>query len=195
MNKTKKAIFNAGIAVFSKSGYNGATVDDIALEAGVAKGTLYYHFKSKEDIFNFIIQEGLNMLENELQIIEDENLDPIETLNRICKLQLTLLYNDKDFFKVIISQLWGQELRQSELRNKLFLYIHEIEKVMQSAMDKGLLVTGNISLMAYTFFGSLISAAVYEVSNMEKMNLDEVIDNVTNIALNGILKKNTNSEV
>ena len=40
MNKTKKAIFNAAIKVFSIEGYDSATVDEIASEAGVAKGTL-----------------------------------------------------------------------------------------------------------------------------------------------------------
>jgi AcrR family transcriptional regulator len=48
MNKTKNTIFEAAIKVFSSNGYNGATMDDIALNAGVAKGTLYYHFKSKK---------------------------------------------------------------------------------------------------------------------------------------------------
>lgn len=189
MNKTKKAIFKAAIIVFSKCGYNGSTVDDIALEAGVAKGTLYYHFKSKEDIFNFIIQQGLDIMEEELQVIEQEQLEPIETLVMICRVQLTVLYRDKNFFKVILSQLWGQELRQLELRNKLARYINGIEKIIKDAMDKGLIREGNPSLMAYTFFGSLISAAIYEVANLDKVNLEEVIDNVTNITLKGLLVK------
>lgn len=190
MNKTKKAIFKAAIIVFSKCGYNGSTVDDIALEAGVAKGTLYYHFKSKEEIFNFIIQEGLDIMEEELDVIEKEHLEPIETLMMICRVQLTLLYRDKNFFKVILSQLWGQELRQLELRNKLVRYIGGIEKIMQKAMDRGLIREGNPSLMAYTFFGSLISAAVYEVANLDKINLDEVIENVISITLKGLMIKN-----
>ena len=55
MNRTKKAIFEAAINVFATSGYNGSTVDEIASKANVAKGTLYYNFKSKEEIFNFVI--------------------------------------------------------------------------------------------------------------------------------------------
>lgn len=189
MNKTKKAIFEAAITVFSKCGYNGAAVDDIAVEAGVAKGTLYYHFKSKEEIFNFIIQEGLDLMEEEVEIIKKENLDPIETLMSICRAQLTLLYRDKNFFKVVLSQLWGQELRQLELRNRLKKYINEIETIMRQAIDKGLIRKGDASLMAYTFFGSLISAAVYEISNLDKINLDEVIENLTEITLKGIMVK------
>ena len=54
MNNTKKLIFEAAIKVFSECGYNGAIMDDIASRAGVAKGTLYYHFASKEEIFKFV---------------------------------------------------------------------------------------------------------------------------------------------
>ncbi|MPM64998.1 hypothetical protein SDC9_111890 [bioreactor metagenome] len=45
MNKTKMTIFEAAIKTFSNSGYNGTTMDQVAEAAGVAKGTLYYHFK------------------------------------------------------------------------------------------------------------------------------------------------------
>ena len=51
MNKTKRAIFESAIKVFSKSGYTGATMDEVVAKAGVAKGSLYYHFKSKEELF------------------------------------------------------------------------------------------------------------------------------------------------
>ena len=52
MNKTKRKIFSAAIELFSKNGYDNATVDDITAIAGVAKGSLYYHFSKKEDIFD-----------------------------------------------------------------------------------------------------------------------------------------------
>ena len=51
MSKTKQGILNSAIKVFSTKGYDGATMDDVAIVGGVAKGTLYYHFKSKEELF------------------------------------------------------------------------------------------------------------------------------------------------
>ena len=50
MNKTKRLIFYSAIKIFSDLGYRGATMDEIASNAGLAKGTLYYHFTSKEEI-------------------------------------------------------------------------------------------------------------------------------------------------
>jgi len=56
----KNQILDTAVIVFSKSGYYTATVDDIAKEAGIAKGSIYYHFKSKEDLFITIIESGIN---------------------------------------------------------------------------------------------------------------------------------------
>lgn len=187
MNKTKINIFEAAVKVFSHSGYNGATVDEIAKVAGVAKGTLYYHFKSKEEIFNFTIGRGLEILVKELETVRNADTDPINKLKLICKVQLSLLNDNKDFFKVILSQLWGQELRQTELRNEIASYISGIEGVLDEAKKEGLIRECNTAFISYTFFGSLVSAAIYELSNVDKVDLEETINSLTEIALKGIL--------
>ena len=52
MSKTKQGILNSAIkGFFNKRGYDGATMDDGAIVGGGDKGTLYYHFKSKEELF------------------------------------------------------------------------------------------------------------------------------------------------
>lgn len=186
MNKTKNSIFESAIKVFSSNGYNGATMDDIALMAGVAKGTLYYHFKSKEEIFKYIVKEGMNKIRENVQESVDKEEDVISKLKALCKVQLDLVYKNRDFFKVIMSQLWGTELRQLELRDMVQKYIMLIETYLREAMDKGSIKKGNTSLMAYTFFGALCSTIVYEIINEDTVNIDEIIDNLTNYLLKGM---------
>ena len=186
MNKTKGAIFDAAIKVFSGSGYDAATMDDIAVTAGVAKGTLYYHFKSKEEIFKFIIFEGTSMIREELKNAFNEETNSILRLKRACKVQLELVSTYRDFFKVAMSQLWGQEDRQKELRETLHSYIEYIEDLLKAAMSDGLIKKGETTFMAYTFIGSLFATAVYELLNKEKANSEEVIDNLVQYILNGV---------
>ena len=50
MNKTKRRIFNTAIKVFSDKGYDNASIEEITAIAGVAKGSLYYHFSKKSNI-------------------------------------------------------------------------------------------------------------------------------------------------
>ena len=189
MNKTKSAIFDAAINVFSKSGYEGATMDDIAATAGVAKGTLYYYFKSKEEIFQYVITEGINVLNEKITEAVSKVNSSIDKIKALCKIELKLVYEHRDLFKVILSQLWGQELRQIELRDIVKRYIMNIEGYLKNAMEDGSIKYGETSFMSYTFFGTLLAAAVYELINEDKSNPEEIEKNLTGFILKGIENK------
>ena len=53
MNKTKRKIFETSMKLFAEKGYDATSIEEITATVGVAKGTLYYHFSSKEEIFKF----------------------------------------------------------------------------------------------------------------------------------------------
>lgn len=186
MNKTKRAIFDAAIKVFSISGYNGATMDEVAGVAGVAKGTLYYHFKSKEEIFKFIISEGMNVIREEIIEETSKETDPIEKLKVLCKVQLSLIYRHKDLFKVIMSQIWGQEDRQLELRAILQKYMETISGFFKEAMDKKVIENNDPQLLAYAFFGSLTSMAVYELIHQDCEDINVIAERLMSYIMNGI---------
>jgi len=54
----KQRILTGALEVFKSSGLEGATMDEIALRSGFGKATLYYYFKSKEDVFSAILEDG-----------------------------------------------------------------------------------------------------------------------------------------
>ena len=186
MNRTKKLIFESAIRIFSDCGYRGATMDDIASNAGLAKGTLYYHFTSKEEIFNFIVEEGIQILENQVLEIQKMSISPIEKLVKISEIQLRFLYGHTDFFKVVMSQLWGNEKRQDDLRNKIRRYIKEIEINIKDAIDEGKIECSDSELMAYQFFGALCTAAIYESIHIEKIDLNNIIRKTVEFTLKGL---------
>lgn len=189
MSRTKKAIFEAAINVFATSGYNGSTVDEIAAKANVAKGTLYYNFNSKEEIFNFVVNNGLEIWNEKLTEIDKEEIEPIEKLKNIFRIQFKLLYENRAFFKLVISQLWGKETRQDELRNKISEYIEGIEKILKKAMKKKQIRECDVSLLAHSLFGSLISASLYELSIDREIDVNNVIEELTRNTLEGIVMK------
>lgn len=180
MNNTKKSIFDSAIKVFSEKGYSRATMDDIALNAGVAKGTLYYHFKSKEEIFNYIISDGMKFITEEIEKAASKETMYLAKLKVLCKVELNLVYEKRDFFKVILSQLWGKEVRQLELRDAVSEYVSYIENYIKKAIEEGSIRKGKTSLMAYNFFGTLCSAAAYELINEERAGTDEIIEYIFN---------------
>ncbi|CAB1262795.1 TetR/AcrR family transcriptional regulator [Clostridium sp. MT-14] len=186
MNNTKRTISESAIKVFSKNGYNGATMDAIAADAGVAKGTLYYHFKSKEEIFKYIVQEGMNVLKGKIESDSKDVSDSLEKIRILCRVQWGLIYESRDFIKVIMSQIWGQEARQLELRECIKSYIVYIQNYLKEAVDDGSIKKCNLSFLSYTLFGTVCSVAVYELMNEDKKDLDDMIESLMNYILNGI---------
>lgn len=189
MSKTKKAIFEAAIKVFATSGYNGSTVDEIAMKANVAKGTLYYNFNSKEDIFNFVVENGIKIWSDKLEEIKKSNKEPIDKIKDLCGMQFKLLYDNQSFFKLVISQLWGKETRQNELRNKISEYIFEIERILNEAVLKKQIRECDTSLLAHSLFGSLLSASLYELSVEKEVDVNRIVEELTKNTLRGIIIK------
>lgn len=188
MSDTKRAIFESAIKVFSRCGYNGATMDAIAMDAGVAKGTLYYHFKSKEEIFKYIVEEGMNVLIERIEIDSKKERNALGKIKILCRAQWGLAYENRDFIKVVMSQLWGQEMRQLELREYIKSYIMYIQNYLDQCMEEGSIKECDSLFLAYTLFGTICSVAVYELLNGDKKDLDDMIENLMNYILEGIKK-------
>jgi len=188
MNKTKNLIFHSAIKIFSEKGYNGATMDEIAMNAGVAKGTLYYHFRSKEEIFKYIIDEGMRIIRDEIQTAVKNEKEPVEKLREIFKVQLNLVHRNRDFFKVIASQLWGKEIRQLNLRNIMENYISDIEVYIKEAMDAGKIKKGNTRLIAYSLLGNFFSSSIYQISTGEEQ-IEYTVQCVMEYILGGLRQR------
>lgn len=186
MNKTQKKIFDAAIKVISASGYNKSTMDEIAENAGVAKGTLYYNFKSKEEIFNEIVKVGIEYLTNEIKEINSNEIEPIIKLQKICRFQLSFFYMNKDLVKVVLSQLWGDDNRQIELRNMIREYIEYIKCIIEDGIEHENIKKEDSLILAHAFFGSIVSTAIYDLVNANTENFENVINTTLNFTLKGI---------
>lgn len=93
-------ILDVAAALILRWGYNKTTIDDVAREAGVAKGTIYLHWKTREDLFRALIRrEKVNMAEDVRQRILD---DPVgATLRGILK-HLALVLMKRPLMKALI---------------------------------------------------------------------------------------------
>lgn len=186
MKGTKKNIFESAIKTISKNGYNGATMDVIALNAGVAKGTLYYYFKSKEEIFNYIVNEGIKELQQTVKEELDKTSINIDKIKTLCYIHFKFINDNKDLFKIILSQFWGQEIRHLNLQGLISNYIKFIESYVKDAMDKNIIKRGDTCFIASTFLGMVLSASLYELSTKDSMDEEELSKNLINYLINGI---------
>src|SRR5437867_13354379 len=73
-------IIAAAAKVFRTKGYHAATVQDIADAVGILKGSVYHHFKSKEDLLFLIVKEPIARIYERMSEIVDSDLPAAEAL-------------------------------------------------------------------------------------------------------------------
>src|SRR5918912_3107174 len=103
----REAIMRAATKVFARNGYFNSKVADIARAAGVADGTVYLYFKSKEEILRSIFDLGIETLIAEARELIEGVTDPRERLRRIARLHLERLGDDRDLAIVFQVELRG----------------------------------------------------------------------------------------
>lgn len=79
----KNEILDAADELFSQKGFDGTSTNDILAKVGIARGTLYYHFKSKEDIMDALIERyNVRILSAAQEVAEDKSIPVIERIIR-----------------------------------------------------------------------------------------------------------------
>lgn len=188
MESTKAKIFNAAVKIFSEKGFDGATMDEIARNADVAKGTLYYHFKSKEDIFNFLAEEGMSFIKNHIVENTGDISDPAEKLRHIIAVQMDLIYKYNDFFKLMLAQIWKDNNREEQLRKWLYEYIDVLGAVISEGEEKGAFKEGTPKFKATALFGLISSIYLFRFMTDDSHSKEEMTNLITDYILNGIKK-------
>lgn len=88
-------IIDAGEKLFLEKGIENCSVSDIVKYIGVAQGTFYYHFKSKEELLEAIISKYADfMFENIREILKDESIDIFERLKKVIMLRTQILTSE-----------------------------------------------------------------------------------------------------
>lgn len=162
MNKTKRKIFETSMKLFAEKGYDATSIEEITATVGVAKGTLYYHFASKEEIFNFLIEEGIKLLQNSVDIKTSKHSNYIDKIKAIVLIQIKIVAKYENIITIILSQFWGTEQRNKKCQNLVYEYIGQIEKIVQEGIEKGEIKEGDTRAIASEIYGLICSTLVYK---------------------------------
>jgi AcrR family transcriptional regulator len=183
MLQTREVILDAAISLFSKRPYHMVGMDDIAKMANVAKGTLYYHFSSKEDLYIAMLQEGIEKLLYELKIESSGNV--IDDL-RLFINRLVEFFVEKREFCELLRREEGKLLskRLKDCYEKTCSVKELLQSILKKGLDSSLLKDDiEINIVVEIIIGMIKSAI--EV-NTDKQKLSETI---FNILATGIMKK------
>ena len=184
MNKTKRKIFETSMKLFAEKGYDATSIEEITATVGVAKGTLYYHFSSKEEIFNFLIEEGIKLLQNSVDIKTAKHNNYIDKITAIILIQIKIVAKYEDIITIILSQFWGNEARNKKCQEHVYDYIGQIEKIVQQGIEKGEIKKGDTRAIASEIYGLICSTLVYKKREEEQMDVMKLYQEYENTIVN-----------
>ena len=171
MNKTKRKIFETSMKLFAEKGYDATSIEEITATVGVAKGTLYYHFSSKEEIFNFLIEEGIKLLQNSVEIKTLRHDNYIDKIKAIILIQIKIVAKYEDIITILLSQFYGNEARNKKCQDHVYAYIGQIERIVQEGIEKREIKKGDTRAVASEIYGLICSTLVYKKREGEHMDI------------------------
>ena len=135
---TRKQILDASLRLFSERGFARTTVRDIARLAGITDAAIYYHFASKRELLEALVEE--RGFVSSLQDLERFGADvPIdEALLWMASGAINLMDENREFLRLIIMEgLGGDEAAIGQYRRLIDLWEGALTTVLQRYEDKG----------------------------------------------------------
>jgi TetR/AcrR family fatty acid metabolism transcriptional regulator len=187
----RELILRAAIAIFARRGFFHAQVADVAREAGVAAGTVYLYFRSKDDILVSIFERTMKDARADARAALEGVDDPVERLKALARVHLDRLGRDRD-----LAVVFQVELRQSTKFMERFstTYLREYLGLMRDTIA-GAQASGafrreiNPTVAAKVFFGALDEMATNWILSKRRYSLVHDADAVLDILLNGLTTK------
>ena len=189
MNKTKRRIFNTAVKLFSDKGYDNASVEEITAVAGVAKGSLYYHFAKKEDIFDMMLDEGMKLLRNSIELKTKDCKTSEEKIKAILLVEIKVIVKYEDFLNVVLSQIWGEEEKNKKCKKAVFEYIKIIEKIVKEGNENGEFYDGDNEAISAGIFGVTCSSLIYRLKKNREVDVKTIYKGFEDYITRAICKR------
>lgn len=98
----REALLDAAAEMFAAKGYDGTSIRDIAGAVGMLPGSLYYHFKSKEDLLIAVYRKGVARFEAAIdQALASTGADPWQAIEAACAAHLSILLDGGDYARIV----------------------------------------------------------------------------------------------
>jgi AcrR family transcriptional regulator len=195
----RNAIVGAAVGIFAKKGYRDTTLDEIAMESEFGKGTIYNYFKSKEDIYSYIVDNvSLNLYEI-IKQAEAETKNTRDFIAAYSRLLINYCCENKDAFIMFVREaahfttdIFITDRRKLDKRHKQVKSLL-VKKIADGLTNKEIKNFDPQKLA--TVYENLILPYILYLINHNKNNLDQKkeTDFILSVFFNGIL--NTNKQV
>ena len=158
----RERILDAALKLFAHEPYQAVTMDRVAAAAGVAKGTLYLYFPSKDALYLGVISDGLDTAYRTYQASADPKLPVVERMRRSIAVTVEFYDKRRDFLQFFATE----EPRLSEARNRIIESSRErtfnfFASLIEEGIRLGVFTRVDPRLATLTIQGAIRSLLLY----------------------------------
>ena len=192
-NDKRARILDAAVKVFAERGYFSSTVAEIARAAGVADGTIYLYFKSKDDLLFELFDDKMTQLIADAKTALAQEQDAPARLKRFIRLHFSLVEKNPDLASVLVVELrQSAQLLKAADRQKLgAAYLELIGQVVREGQERGELdASVSPGTAKRAIFGALDELALGWLLSGRKTGLKKTASEVSHWLVRGLLPVN-----
>jgi AcrR family transcriptional regulator len=183
---TRSRILDAAINVFSAKGYHNTRVDEIVEESGTSKGSVYFHFPSKEQIFLALVDQFAGLLERKLLSAIENQPSGVDGVNAALQIGVETFAKYRNLAKIFLVQAVGLGTAFEEKRlDILDRFASVIKEYLDKAVADGSVPPTDTQVVAYAWIGAINEVVVRWVHTGEP-DLDRVLPTMRTILLRSI---------
>jgi AcrR family transcriptional regulator len=194
--EVREAILDAADRLLARYGYRKMTVEDIAREAGIGKGSVYLHFPSKEEVVLSRVDRMVERLKERLWAVARSDADAAIRLRLMLLTRVLYRFDSVQHYTQSLDDLLGA-LRPGLLARRVRYFDEEAQifaQVLNEGRDIGEFEFADALTTAYALLHATNSLLPYSLSTTELGAREEVKERATRIAdliLHGLLRKHT----
>jgi AcrR family transcriptional regulator len=184
--ETPRKLLEVAIDLFSRKGFKGTSIRDIAAELGMTTSNIYHYFGTKSGVLAAIEKQTLEPIMKEFRRISALDMPPLERLTLLIRTHLTYMDSHRKESKIFTLNEEtfpnsNKNLNKKFQTESLFIYRYEIERLLSSMGQKQ-----DATIAAFNTLGVIIwFLRWYDPEG--RCSLDEVIDSIIQFVLNGII--------
>lgn len=183
---TKERILDAALDVFSAKGYHDTRVDEIVEKSSTSKGSVYFHFPSKQSIFLALVDKFADLLERRvIDAIQHENagIDRVRAALKVC---LDTFGQYRRLAKILLVQAAGLGAIFEEKRLEVLDRFSALVQIyLQEAVDLGEIPPLDVEVTAQAWTGS-INALVIRWVYHGQPEPDRILSTLLPMLLRGV---------
>ncbi len=183
----RERIIAAAARLFGERGYHNTTTAEIAEAAGVAAGTIYIYFSSKEELLVAVFEEFLSMHMERLRSAVAKESDPISKIRRLLTQGFQLMEDNPESAKIFLSQLrQSTEMIKMVAKRSSRAYLDIIESILAEGVRNGACREVDVHIAATMLFGCFQMVVYDWVASDRSYSLVGKADEVARFVLEGI---------